>query len=77
MTKIEQLSAAAQALDEEQIDALISWARSMAEKPFYASAPPRHSRPSSADEEQIARGETVSAGGLVAEALGGAGFNPR
>jgi hypothetical protein len=40
MTKAEQLTAATERLSDEQIDALLSFAQSVAGKPFYDRAPP-------------------------------------
>ncbi len=39
MTKIEQLHAAAQSLSDEQLEALVSIAKTMTSRPFYTSAP--------------------------------------
>ena len=60
MTKAEQLTAVAERLSEEQIEALLSFARSMAEEPFYEKAPPEALASLERGLEQIARGETVS-----------------
>jgi hypothetical protein len=60
MTKTEQLTAVAERLSEEQIDALLSFARSMADKPLYEMAPPEARASLDRGLEQIARGETMS-----------------
>lgn len=60
MTKTEQLAAVAGRLSEEQIDALLSFARSMTEEPFYERAPPEALASLERGLEQMARGETVS-----------------
>lgn len=60
MTKAEQLTAVAERLSEEQIDALLSFARSMTEEPFYDKAPPEALASLERGLEQVARGETVS-----------------
>ena len=60
MTKTEQLAAVAGRLSEEQIDALLSFARSMTEESFYDKAPPEALASLERGLEQVARGETVS-----------------
>ena len=60
MTKGEQLSAVAERLSEEQVDALLSLAQSMVDEPFYDKAPPEALASIERGLEQIARGETVS-----------------
>ena len=60
MTKAEQLTAVAAQLSEEQVDALLSFARSMADEPFYEKAPPEAMASLERGLEQIARAETVS-----------------
>ena len=60
MTKAEQLTAVAERLSEEQIEALLSFARSMTEEPFYDKAPPEALASLERGLEQVARGETVS-----------------
>jgi hypothetical protein len=60
MTKTEQLTAVAARLSEEQIDALLSFARSMADEPFYEKAPTEALASLERGLEQIARGDTVS-----------------
>ncbi len=60
MTKTEQLTAAVERLTEEQVDALLSFARSMAEEPAYEKAPPEALASIELGLEQLARGETVS-----------------
>jgi hypothetical protein len=60
MTKAEQLAGVAGRLSEEQIDALLSFARSMTEEPFYDKASPEALASLDRGLEPIARGETVS-----------------
>jgi predicted transcriptional regulator len=61
MTKAEQLTAVAQRLSDEQIDALLSFARAMAEDvSFYDQAPPEALASLERGLGQIARGEHVS-----------------
>ena len=61
MTKTEQLTAVAQRLSEEQLDALLSFAQSMAEdQSFFASAPPEALDSLERGLEQLTRGEVVS-----------------
>ena len=60
MTKTEQLTVVAGRLSEEQVDALLTFARSMADEPFYEKAPPEALASLERGLEQIARGETVS-----------------
>jgi hypothetical protein len=60
MTKTEQLAVVAGRLSEDQIDALLSFAQSMADEPFYEKAPPEALASLERGLEQIARGETVS-----------------
>ena len=60
MTKAEQLTAVAERLSEEQVDALLSLARSMVDEPFYDKAPPEALASLERGLEQIARGKTVS-----------------
>jgi len=60
MTKAEQLTAVAERLSDEQIDALLSFARSMTEESFYDKAPPEALASLERGLEQVARGETVS-----------------
>lgn len=60
MTKTEQLTAVAERLTEEQIDALLYFAQSMAEEPVYDKAPPEALASLEHGLEQIARGETIS-----------------
>lgn len=59
MTKAEQLTVVAERLSEEQIDALLSFARSMTEEPFYDKAPPDALASLERGLEQLARGETT------------------
>jgi hypothetical protein len=60
MTKTEQLTAVAEHLSDEQIDALLYFAQSMADEPFYGVAPPEALASLERGLEQIARGEVVS-----------------
>ena len=60
MTKTEELSAVAARLSEEQVDALLQFARSMADEPFYEKAPPEALASLERGLEKIARGETIS-----------------
>jgi len=60
MTKTEQLTAVAAQLSDEQLDALLSFARSMSDEPFYDRASPEAMASIERGLEQIARGETVS-----------------
>ena len=60
MTKAEQLTAVAERLSDEQIDALLSFARSMTEESFYDTAPLEALASLERGLEQVARGETVS-----------------
>lgn len=60
MTKTEQLAAFAERLSEDQIDALLSIARSMIEEPFYDRAPPEALASLQRGLDQIAGGETVT-----------------
>jgi hypothetical protein len=60
MTKTEQLSAIAERLSDEQVDSLLFFARSMAQKPFYDTAPPEALASLDRGLEQIERGETLS-----------------
>jgi hypothetical protein len=60
MTKTEQLTAVAAQLSEEQVEALLSFAQSMAGEPFFENAPPEALASLERGLEQIARGETMS-----------------
>jgi hypothetical protein len=60
MTKTEQLTAVAEQHSDEQVDALLSFARSMADEPFYEKAPPEALASLERGLEQIDRGETMS-----------------
>jgi predicted transcriptional regulator len=60
MTKTEQLTAVAEHLSDEQIDALLYFAQSMADEPFYGAAPAEALASLERGLEQIARGEVVS-----------------
>jgi PHD/YefM family antitoxin component YafN of YafNO toxin-antitoxin module len=54
------LTAVAERLSNEQIEALLDFARSMAEEPLYDRAPPEALASLERGLEQLARGETVS-----------------
>jgi hypothetical protein len=60
MTKTEQLTAVAERLTDEQIEALLDFAQSMTEEPFYERAPPEALASLDRGLDQLARGETVS-----------------
>ena len=61
MTKAEQLTAVAQRLSDEQVDALLSFARSMAEEQsYYDKASPEALASLERGLEQIERDEHVS-----------------
>jgi hypothetical protein len=60
MTKAEQLTAVAKRLSEEQMDALLFFARSMTDEAYYDKAPPEALASLQRGLEQTARGETVS-----------------
>jgi hypothetical protein len=60
MTKTEQLTAVVERLTEEQVDALLSFAESMADEPAYKKASPEALASIELGLEQLARGETVS-----------------
>jgi hypothetical protein len=60
MTKLEKLQAAAAALSDEQVDALISLAHSMKSRPFYEVAPKEALYSIDRGLDQLARGETVT-----------------
>ena len=64
MTKTEQLTAVAERLSEEQIDALLDFAQSMAGRPFYETAPPEALASLERGLAQIAAGEVVELGEL-------------
>ena len=64
MTKTEQLTDVAEQLSEEQVDALLSFARSLAEEPFFEKAPAQALTSLERGLRQIDRGETVSMGEL-------------
>jgi hypothetical protein len=60
MTKAEQLTAVAERLSEEQIDARLSLAQTMARESFYEKASPEALGSLERGLEQFARGETIS-----------------
>jgi hypothetical protein len=72
MTKTEQLAAVAEKLTNEQVDALLDFAQSMAGEPFYEHAPPDALASLDRGLEQLARGEAVSLDQLVARLQGAA-----
>lgn len=60
MTKAEQLTAVAEQLSEEQIDALLDFACAMTNEPFYDKAPQEALASLERGLEELDRGETVS-----------------
>ena len=60
MTKTEQLTVVAAQLSEEQIDALLFFAKSMADEPYYATAPQEALASLERGLDQLDRGETAS-----------------
>jgi hypothetical protein len=60
MTKTERLTAVAESLTSEQVDALLDFAQSMAEEPFYDRAPSEALASLERGLGQLERGETVS-----------------
>jgi len=60
MTKAEQLTAIAEHLSEDQMEALLFFARSIAKEPFYDSAPPEALASLERGLSQIERGETLT-----------------
>ena len=76
MTKTEQLTAVAERLNEEQIDALLDIAQSMAEQPFYNVAPPEALASIKQGLEQLDRGEGIGQVDVVAR-LKAAAAKPR
>jgi hypothetical protein len=60
MTKAEQLTAIAERLSDDQIESLLFFARSMAEKPYYDTASPEALASIERGLRQIDRDETVS-----------------
>ena len=60
MTKTKEFTAVAERLSDEQIDALLYFAQSMAGEPFYDKAPPEALASLERGLGQIARGEVVS-----------------
>lgn len=61
MTKAEQLTAVANQLSDEQVEALLSFARSMADRTsFYEEAPPEALASLERGLDQLRRGERVS-----------------
>jgi hypothetical protein len=59
MTKTEQLTAVAERLTDEQFDALLDFAQSMAGRPFYETAPPEALASLARGLAQIAAGEVL------------------
>jgi hypothetical protein len=60
MTKTEELTAIAEKLSEEQLDSLLFFAQSMAERPLLDTAPPEAQASLERGLDQLDRGETVS-----------------
>jgi hypothetical protein len=60
MTKTEQLTAIAERLSDHQLDSLLHFAQSMADKPFYGTAPPEALASLERGLEQVARGQTLT-----------------
>jgi predicted transcriptional regulator len=60
MTRFEKLQDAAESLSDEQVDALISLARSMKNKPFYDQAPTEALQSIDRGLAQIECGQTVT-----------------
>jgi hypothetical protein len=60
MSRTERLTAVAERLTNEQIEALLDFAQSMAEESFYDRAPPEALASLERGLEQLSRGETVS-----------------
>jgi hypothetical protein len=60
MTRTERLAVVAERLTDEQIDALLDFAQSMSDEPFYDRAPPEALASLERGLDQLARGETVS-----------------
>lgn len=59
MTKVDQLAAAAEALSDDQLDALIDIAKGMKDKPFYYTAPPEALALLDRGLAEIAAGQTI------------------
>jgi hypothetical protein len=60
MSRTERLKAVAESLTNEQIEALLDFAQSMADEPFYERAPPEALASLERGLEQLTRGEAVS-----------------
>jgi hypothetical protein len=60
MSRTERLTAVAERLTSEQIEALLDFAQSMAEEPFYDRAPPEALASLERGLDQLSRGETVT-----------------
>jgi hypothetical protein len=60
MSRTERLKAVAERLTNEQIEALLDFAQSMADEPFYERAPPEALASLERGLEQLTRGEAVS-----------------
>jgi hypothetical protein len=59
MSRTERLTAVVERLTNEQIEALLDFAQSMADEPFYERAPPAALASLDRGLEQLARGESV------------------
>lgn len=66
MGKVEQLIEAAAPLDDEQVDGLIAYARSLASESIYSSAPPEAVASIERGLAEIASGRTVPADAVFA-----------
>jgi hypothetical protein len=60
MSRTERLTAVAERLTSEQLEALLDFAQSMAEEPFYHRAPPEALASLERGLEQLAGGEAVT-----------------
>lgn len=66
MTKVEKLAAAAEALSDDQIDALISVAQAMKDRPFYYRAPPEALAAMDRGLAEAAAGKSISGDDVLA-----------
>ncbi len=67
MTKVDQLTAAAETLSDDQLDALIDIARGMKDRPFYYAAPPEALALLDRGLAEIEAGRTISGEEVFAE----------